>query len=46
MSDTKCVFCRIILGELPSRFVLETADLVAFKDLNPLAPTHILIAPR
>lgn len=41
-----CVFCKIASGDLKARLVRETPELVAFMDLNPQAPTHILIAPR
>jgi len=41
-----CVFCAIARGELPTKLVYETPDVVAFEDLNPQAPTHILIIPR
>lgn len=44
MSD--CVFCRIASGELPSESVLEDEDVLAFRDLDPQAPTHILVIPR
>lgn len=46
MTETDCVFCRIVRGELPSETVLEEDDLVAFRDLNPQAPTHVLVVPR
>ena len=42
----ECLFCRIADGEIPSTIVWEDEDLVAFKDINPVAPTHILIIPR
>jgi histidine triad (HIT) family protein len=41
-----CVFCRIVRGELPSRRVYEDDDAVAFADIAPQAPTHVLIVPR
>lgn len=44
MSD--CLFCRIASGEIPSDMVLETPDLVAFRDIDPQAPTHVLVVPR
>jgi histidine triad (HIT) family protein len=44
MSD--CLFCRIVSGDVPSKNVAETADLVAFRDIAPQAPTHILIIPK
>ena len=46
MTKSDCIFCRIAGKEIPSQVVLETDDLVAFKDLNPQAPTHILIVPK
>ena len=42
----ECLFCRIADGELPSEIVWQDEDLVAFKDINPAAPTHVLIIPR
>jgi len=44
MSD--CIFCKIANGEIPSDRVWEDEQLVAFRDLNPQAPTHILIIPK
>lgn len=41
-----CVFCKIANGDIKARLVRETPELVAFLDLNPQAPTHILIVPR
>ena len=41
-----CVFCRILKKEIPARFVHQDADVVAFEDLNPQAPVHILVIPR
>lgn len=45
-NDPKCVFCRIAQGELESERVLEQDDVLAFRDLNPQAPSHILVIPR
>ncbi|HEX6575411.1 MAG TPA: histidine triad nucleotide-binding protein [Gemmatimonadaceae bacterium] len=45
MSDT-CLFCRIARGEIPSTKVAETDDAIAFRDIDPKAPTHILVIPR
>lgn len=42
----ECIFCRIAKGEIPSERLLENDDLVAFKDINPAAPVHILIVPK
>ncbi len=44
MSD--CLFCKIAGGEIPSSKVAETDTLFAFNDINPKAPTHILIIPK
>ena len=41
-----CVFCKIVQGELDSKIVHEDDRAVAFRDLNPQAPTHILIIPK
>ena len=41
-----CVFCRIAAHELPSNILFEEPDVVAFADLHPAAPTHILVIPR
>ncbi len=40
-----CIFCKIINGEVTSKIVYKDDDVVAFEDLNPQAPTHILIVP-
>jgi histidine triad (HIT) family protein len=40
-----CVFCRIASGDIPAKVVKRTADAVAFHDLNPQAPVHLLIIP-
>ena len=44
MSD--CIFCKIAEGEIPSDFVYRDDKVVAFRDVNPQAPTHILVIPR
>jgi histidine triad (HIT) family protein len=41
-----CLFCRIARKEIPAQLVAENADCVAFRDINPQAPVHILIIPR
>jgi len=41
-----CVFCKIASKTIPSSIVYETADVVAFKDLTPRAPFHVLVIPR
>jgi len=44
MSD--CIFCKIAAGEIPSQKVYEDDSVVAFKDLSPQAPVHVLIVPK
>lgn len=44
MSD--CLFCGIVAGTVPSTKVLETGRVLAFRDLNPSAPTHVLVVPK
>ncbi len=41
-----CLFCKIIAGEIPSACVYEDDAVYAFRDINPMAPVHILIVPR
>ena len=41
-----CVFCRIVAGEIPADIVYQDKALLAFRDINPQAPTHILIIPK
>ena len=41
-----CLFCRIVRKEIPAKIVAETEDCVAFRDINPQAPVHILVIPR
>lgn len=41
-----CLFCKIIAGEIPSIKVYEDEKVLAFKDINPLAPVHILVIPK
>lgn len=41
-----CLFCRIVAGEIPSDIVHQDDAVVAFRDVNPQAPTHILLVPR
>ncbi len=43
---TDCTFCRIANGEIPATIVGRSADAVAFRDLNPQAPTHVLVIPK
>lgn len=41
-----CVFCKIIDGKIPSEKVYEDENILAFKDINPVAPIHILVIPK
>ena len=43
---SECVFCKIIASEIPSEKVYEDRDFLAFNDINPQAPCHILVIPR
>jgi len=45
-SQPDCLFCKIVAGEVPATVVRETAHTVAFRDINPQAPTHVLVIPR
>lgn len=45
MSDPSCIFCKIIAGEIPGKFVLRGEDVVAIEDVNPQAPVHVLVMP-
>ena len=46
VADTSCLFCKIAAREIPSDIVRESDGLVAFRNTNPQAPTHILIIPK
>ena len=46
MSMNDCLFCKIVAGEIPGSIVHQDDELVAFKDINPQAPLHVLIVPR
>jgi histidine triad (HIT) family protein len=41
-----CLFCKIVRKEIPSKMVCEDADVFAFEDINPQAPTHVLVCPK
>ncbi len=43
---TDCLFCKMAKGEIKPDLVMETDELLAFRDINPQAPTHILVVPR
>jgi histidine triad (HIT) family protein len=42
----ECLFCRIVRREIPATLIAETEDCVAFRDINPQAPVHVLVIPR
>jgi histidine triad (HIT) family protein len=44
--DPHCLFCSIVAGEVPAEVVASSAEAIAFRDLNPQAPTHVLVIPR
>ncbi|HUP48758.1 MAG TPA: histidine triad nucleotide-binding protein [Thermoanaerobaculia bacterium] len=44
--NDRCLFCRIVAGEIPARKAYEDDEVVAFHDVNPQAPVHVLIIPR
>jgi histidine triad (HIT) family protein len=41
-----CIFCKIVAGQIPSRKVYEDDDMLAFHDINPVAPVHFMIIPK
>lgn len=44
--DTDCLFCRIVAGEIPADLVTETNTVLAFRDIAPKAPVHVLVIPK
>ena len=42
----QCIFCKIVRGEMPSTIVYKDEQVTAFRDINPVAPTHILVVPN
>ena len=44
MSD--CLFCKIIAGEIPCNKIYEDSEMLAFRDINPMAPVHFLLVPK
>ena len=45
-ADQDCLFCKIVAGEIDADLVHESPTTIAFRDLNPQAPTHVLVIPR
>ncbi len=41
-----CIFCKIVAGEIPADILYHDDEIIAFRDINPVAPTHLLIIPR
>jgi len=46
MSDPDCLFCKIVAGDIPADIVAEADTAIAFRAVNPQAPTHVLVIPR
>jgi histidine triad (HIT) family protein len=46
VTDSNCIFCKIVRGEIPSRKVYEDADVLAFHDIQPQAPVHFMLIPK
>ena len=46
MSGSSCLFCRVAKGEIPAERLEETQEFLAFRDIRPQAPTHVLIIPK
>ena len=45
-ADPNCIFCKIVAGQIPSRKVFEDEELLAFHDIHPWAPVHVLLIPK
>lgn len=46
MSEQDCLFCKILNGDIPADIVYESDSVIAFRDISPKAPTHVLVIPR
>jgi histidine triad (HIT) family protein len=46
MSEANCIFCKIVRGEIPSKKIYDDADVIAFHDIRPQAPVHLLVVPK
>jgi histidine triad (HIT) family protein len=46
MTDPNCIFCKIARGEIPAKLVFQDDDVMAFHDIRPQAPVHILVVPK
>ena len=45
-TEQDCIFCKIVAGAIPAKLIFEDERAVAFRDINPQAPTHALVIPR
>jgi histidine triad (HIT) family protein len=45
-TEIDCLFCKISAGQIPAEIVIETESAIAFRDIDPKAPTHVLVIPR
>ena len=46
MTESNCIFCRIVRGEIPSKKIYDDAEVMAFHDIRPQAPVHLLVIPK
>lgn len=46
MAEQNCIFCKIVAGEIPAEIIYQDEYAVAFRDINPQAPVHVLVIPR
>ncbi|MDH3441479.1 MAG: histidine triad nucleotide-binding protein [Gammaproteobacteria bacterium] len=46
MNSADCLFCKIVAGDIPAEIIYESESVIAFRDINAQAPTHVLIIPR
>ena len=46
MSDPDCLFCKIVAGKIPAKVVHDDPEILAFEDINPQAPIHVLVIPK
>ena len=46
MSEANCIFCKIVRGEIPSNKIYDDAEVIAFHDIRPQAPVHLLVIPK
>jgi histidine triad (HIT) family protein len=46
VTETDCLFCKIVSKDVPAQVVLDRDDVLAFRDVNPQAPTHVLVIPK